>query len=213
MKPIILAAGGAVLGIVIAAAVFFLFFKGGGEATAAPTKVIAVPGKMGPRLVLADRVINLASRTNEQKYLKVQTVVEFETTDPRWEWVLTGCNGKQPKAPVEKHAADDRVPSEAMVSAAPVAAVPVASPAAEGAAESPCEVAEKELLAEFEHHIGTGRQLIEDTITTVVSARTWDEVATPQGKEALKAEIAKRISDLIGEPHVSRVLFTNFIYQ
>ena len=68
-------------------------------------------------------------------------------------------------------------------------------------------------MAEFEHEIGTGLQLIEDAVTTVVTGHSVSEIVTPEGKEALKAEIKAAVDELIHEPHVHRVLFLNFITQ
>ena len=58
----------------------------------------------------------------------------------------------------------------------------------EGDAVGPCKALENELLHEFEEEIGTGRSLIEDAITTVVSAKTYDELSAPEGREELRAE-------------------------
>ena len=84
---------------------------------------------------------------------------------------------------------------------------------AEAEAVDPCTAKEQKLQAEFEHEIGTGRALIEDAVLTVVSRRTVADVSTPEGKEALKADIKKAVEKIIHEPKVTRVLFTNFITQ
>ena len=83
---------------------------------------------------------------------------------------------------------------------------------AEGAA-SPCKAKEETLLHEFEEEIGSGRKLIEDAITTIVSAKTLAEVSTPEGKEKLRSEIVHAIHELIPHPHVKRVLFIDFVTQ
>lgn len=85
--------------------------------------------------------------------------------------------------------------------------------AAEGAA-SGCQGELDALLAEFEQHeIGTGRRLIEDAVTTIVSARTLAEISTVAGREAMRQEIREVVDELIYEPRVSRVLFTEFLTQ
>lgn len=66
-------------------------------------------------------------------------------------------------------------------------------------------------LEEFDHEIGSGRALIEDAITSIVSGRHVEEISTVEGKDALREEILVAIAELVHEPVVHRVLFTNFI--
>jgi flagellar basal body-associated protein FliL len=214
-KPIILAIGGAVAGIAVAFVAFTMFLGGGSPPAAAaeaPLEPVHVAGKLGPRITLADRVFNLLTGPGESPvYLKLQTIIEFETTDQRWERVLTGCGAHEP------HGAVLDAATEMYVSAAPAgivpAPVPIGPEAGGGEAGDPCEAEQAALLAEFEHQIGSGVALIEDAVTTIVTGHTAAEIATPAGKDALKAEIAAAVEELIEEPHVSRVLFLNFITQ
>ena len=208
-KPAVLAIGGALVGVIVMALVY-TFVLGGGSTTAAePTPeptVIRSSGKLGPRLTLADRVFNLVSPASAPVYAKIETVIEFETTDARWGEVFDGCGGGHSRA-IEDN------PQRA-VSARPSDLIPSAAPAtASGPEVSPCVALEEELLHEFEEEIGTGIQLIEDAVTLIVSSKTPDEVTTTAGKEALKEEIQHAIEEIIHEPHVSRVLFLNFITQ
>ena len=85
--------------------------------------------------------------------------------------------------------------------------------ASEGEDVGPCKALENELLHEFEEEIGTGRSLIEDAIITIVSAKTYDELSAPEGREELRAEILHSIGELIHEPEVTRVLFLEFLTQ
>jgi len=79
---------------------------------------------------------------------------------------------------------------------------------------SPCQSELEALLHEFEEHeIGTGRTLIEDAITTIVSSHSLEEVGTVTGREAMRQEIRDAVDDIIYEPRVTRVLFTQFITQ
>ncbi len=55
--------------------------------------------------------------------------------------------------------------------------------------------------------------LIEDAITTAVSSKSADELASPEGKEVLREEIRRAVAELLPEPLVRRVLFTKFITQ
>ncbi|MEX2032214.1 MAG: flagellar basal body-associated FliL family protein [Dehalococcoidia bacterium] len=203
-KGIIMAIAGALLGVVVAFAAF-TFLSGGTEPVVAegPPEVVSVPGKLGPHITLADRVFNLLpDPSRPETYLKLQTVIEFETTDERWLHVLTGCGA---------HAARFASASEPLVSLVPAGRA--ASPPSAPAPADPCDLEHAALLAEFEHEIGTGRSLIEDAVTSIISGHTASEVGTPAGKEALKAEIRDAVEHLIEEPHVTRVLFLNFITQ
>ncbi|TAJ20695.1 MAG: flagellar basal body-associated FliL family protein, partial [Dehalococcoidia bacterium] len=84
---------------------------------------------------------------------------------------------------------------------------------AEGAAEPICVVTEKTLMAQFDEELGTGKSVIEDIVTAVVTRHTYDEVASVDGKEKLKREIQEAIEQVMHEPKVVRVLFTNFVAQ
>lgn len=69
------------------------------------------------------------------------------------------------------------------------------------------------LLVEFEAEIGTGRLLIEDAVTRVVSAKSLADLASSAGRDALREEVREAIAHEIEEPRVTRVLFTTFITQ
>ena len=208
-KPIVMGIGGALAGIVVMGVVYTLFLSGGSSAAAEPTPeptVIAAGGKLGPRLTLEDRVFNLVSPSTAPVYAKIQTVIEFETTDARWGEVFNNCG--------EGHSRDLNRTSPRAVSADPTRLSPaVTDETASGPEVSHCVALEAELLHEFEEEIGTGVQLIEDAVTIIVSSKRPEEVSTTEGKEALKAEIRHAVEELIHEPHVSRVLFLNFITQ
>ncbi|MEE8422042.1 MAG: flagellar basal body-associated FliL family protein [Dehalococcoidia bacterium] len=55
--------------------------------------------------------------------------------------------------------------------------------------------------------------LIEDAITTAVSAKTVLDISTREGKDQLREEIRLAIAALLPEEHIYGVLFTNFITQ
>lgn len=201
-KKIIIGVAGTVAGVAVALGVFMFMFGGepsGDEADAEATPV-HVEGKLGPHITLQDRVFNLQGGAGGQVYVKMQTIIEFETTSKEWAKVLRGC------------VATPRSVSAPMVSLMPRIADGGALDL-EGAKVDPCTAAQAKLQEEFAHEIGTGRQLIEDAVLMVVSRRTAVEISTPEGKEALKADIKKAIEKLIPEPKVTRVLFTNFITQ
>lgn len=203
-KPVMLAVAG--VGGVAVALVLYMFVLGGHSSAqpAVEATPVATGGRLGPHITLAQRVFNLQSSSSAPVYLKLQTVIEFETTSAVWARVLRGCVAVLPAS----------VPDGALVSAMPGGTPPRAvAPPQGGPAVNPCVAEEQRLLEEFDHEIGTGRQLIEDAVTTIVTRHTPADIATPQGKEALKAEIKEAVEHLIPEPPVVRVLFTDFITQ
>ena len=207
-RSILLAIAGVVGGVTVALALFVFVFNGGSKSDAAPAASptpVQVNGKLGPHITLADRVFNLQSPLTSPVYLKLQTIVEFETTSAAWAKVLHGCAAVLPSPFADAGALVSAVPGGR---AEPAVAVPEGASAA-----GPCAAEEQRLLDEFAREIGTGRQLIEDAVTTAVTRHTAADLSTPGGKDALKAEIKKAVEQLIPEPHVTRVLFTNFITQ
>ena len=166
MKKGLLVIGGAVAGVGVAALVYLFVLGGPSKAhagpVAAPTPVHA-DGRLGPHIVLHERVFNLANGPGGAKhFVKLETTIEFETTDPGW----FKLSAPQLATALEKFDKDD---------------------------------------------IGTGRNLIEDAITTIVSGKRIEDLATPDGKDALREQIKSAVADRIKEPHVYRVLFSAFI--
>lgn len=215
-KPLVLGVAGLLAAAVIGYVVFTFVLGGGGEAAEAahePPAPVNVAGKVGPRITTTDRVFNLKSPANDPKYLKMQATIEFETADPTWAWIFTGCKGKQPKP--AKHGAVLAPPSAPFVSSDPWALREASAGVdEEGAAAEPlCVAKEKALVAEFEEELGTGKSVIEDIVTTVVTRHTFDEISSAGGKEQLKQEILDAIDQVMHEPKVVRVLFTNFVSQ
>lgn len=54
---------------------------------------------------------------------------------------------------------------------------------------------------------------IQDTVITVVSSKTAEELLTPEGKDKLKKEIKDKIESLVGTKKLTGVYFTTFIMQ
>lgn len=54
---------------------------------------------------------------------------------------------------------------------------------------------------------------IRDSIIMLLAGKTYGEVATPDGKVVLKAEIAARLNQILGAQRVVRVYFTDFIVE
>ncbi len=162
------------IGIIVGAVVLlagigggaYWFLLGGSAKFAGEAKeptAVHVEGRLGPHIVLKERVFNLATGPGGSKhYLKLGTSIEFETTDPEW-YELKG-------EPLTK------------------------------------------ALEEFDKDdIGSGRTIIEDLITTIVSGKRVEDISSAEGKDKLREEIRDAISHHVAEPLVHRVLFTSFI--
>jgi len=65
---------------------------------------------------------------------------------------------------------------------------------------------EKEEMARLE-------PVVEDAVTTILTSKTFDQVITAEGKEALKAEIRDKLNEIMGEGKVERVFITDFVVQ
>lgn len=61
--------------------------------------------------------------------------------------------------------------------------------------------------------IEANKARIKDLIITVLSSKTFDDVRTPQGKFALKEELAYRINRSVGGHPVRDVFFMDFVAQ
>jgi len=64
-----------------------------------------------------------------------------------------------------------------------------------------------------EKRIKDNNAQIKDLVITILSSKTFNDVRTPQGKFALKEELAYRINQLIGGHPVNDVYFTDFVAQ
>lgn len=54
---------------------------------------------------------------------------------------------------------------------------------------------------------------IRDAIIMLLAGKTYGEVASPDGKVMLKAEIAARLNQILGAQRVVRVYFTDFVVE
>ena len=184
-KTIIFAAVGLLAAVAVAAALFMFVLGGSSSESAAedaeptpePTPVV-VDGKIGPHIILEVRLYTLRATGEEQRYVKLSIVIEFETFEEEWADILHGCVFASGEEEV-----------------------------------GPCKAAENDLLHEFEEELGTGRKLIEDAVVSLVSSRSYEELTTPDGMEALRTEMLHAIEGLIEHPRVVRVLFLEFLTQ
>ena len=203
-RPALLTLGGVLAGAAVAlGAAFVLDWRSAPPLpTPGETTPVATGRRLGPRLELEERVFNLQNTTvRGATYLKLQTVIEFQTSDPRWARVINGCVRSSP------------FPMPMVADAGALPFLDVRAPDVEAAGD-PCVAEEEELLDEFGVEIGSGRQLIEDAVTLIVTTKSSDWLATAEGKEELKQEIQRATEDILGDEFiVTRVLFTAFIMQ
>ena len=203
-RPALFTLGGVLAGAAVALGAAFVLDWRSAPPLPAPdeTTPVATGRRLGPRLELEERVFNLQNTTARgATYLKLQTVIEFQTSDPRWARVINGCVRSSP------------FPMPMVAEAGALPFLDVRAPDVEAAGD-PCVAEEEELLDEFGVEIGSGRQLIEDAVTLIVTTKSSDWLATAEGKEELKQEIQRATEDILGDEFiVTRVLFTAFIMQ
>lgn len=74
---------------------------------------------------------------------------------------------------------------------------------------------EERALAEehFRETIDARRPVIDDIVTTLMSSKTFNEIATIEGKQTLKQELMAAINDTLGYQGVINVYFTDFVVQ
>jgi len=70
-----------------------------------------------------------------------------------------------------------------------------------------------EYTAEFNDEISSLLPVINDTITTILSSKTFESIYTVEGKDALRVEIMDAINARIPDHLVIAVYFTEFVVQ
>ncbi len=71
------------------------------------------------------------------------------------------------------------------------------------------EVKGTEIVAEIDNR----KAQIRDFIIIILSSKTYDEVSTKEGKDALRNEIKDNINTFLSKGKISNVYFTEFIYN
>jgi len=66
---------------------------------------------------------------------------------------------------------------------------------------------------EFGNEIGNRRSQLRDIVISTMSAKTSEDLRTPEGKEALKQELKERINSVLAKGQIARVYFTEFAVQ
>lgn len=72
---------------------------------------------------------------------------------------------------------------------------------------------EVEVNADVSAQLKAQSSRIRDAIIMLLAGKTYGEVASPDGKIILKAEIAARLNQILGAQRVVRVYFTDFVVQ
>lgn len=71
----------------------------------------------------------------------------------------------------------------------------------------------KNHLAEFEEKLNSRLPIMDDTVITLLSTKTYDDLYTADGKERLRAEIMDTLSAKLPDLHIISVYFTEFVVQ
>jgi flagellar FliL protein len=66
---------------------------------------------------------------------------------------------------------------------------------------------------EFGNEIGNRKSQLRDIVISTLSAKTSEDLRTPEGKEALKQELKERINSVLAKGQIARVYFTEFAIQ
>lgn len=72
---------------------------------------------------------------------------------------------------------------------------------------------EVEVNSDVSNELKAQSPRIRDAIIMLLAGKTYGEVASPDGKVLLKAEIAARLNQILGAQRVVRVYFTDFVVE
>ena len=68
-------------------------------------------------------------------------------------------------------------------------------------------------LTEFEDKINARMPVMDDTVITLLSTKTYDQLYTAEGKENLRTEIMNLLSSKLPDLHILSIYFTEFVVQ
>ena len=68
-------------------------------------------------------------------------------------------------------------------------------------------------LQEFEDKLNSRVPIMDDTVITLLSTKTYEELYTAEGKEHLREEIMGILSEKLPDLHIISVYFTEFVVQ
>jgi hypothetical protein len=141
----------------------------------------------GPTYVIKDRIVNLADPAT-RRYLRFSAAIEFAPHE----------TAKASQAPSQREASTHLV---------------VYTPEHDG--YQPVTGGKNEADKLFQSQVKRYVPAMEDTVLTLLSSKTYAEVATADRRESTKRELRSRLASLLDgtDLHVTNVYFTDFVVQ
>ncbi len=68
-------------------------------------------------------------------------------------------------------------------------------------------------LNEFQTEIGSRMPIMDDTVITLLSTKTYEQLYTADGKENLRQEIVETLRQRLPDLHIISIYFTEFVVQ
>lgn len=68
-------------------------------------------------------------------------------------------------------------------------------------------------LLAFEEKLNSRLPIMDDTVITLLSTKTYEDLYTAEGKERLRAEIMQILSEKLVDLHIIAIYFTEFVVQ
>jgi flagellar FliL protein len=68
-------------------------------------------------------------------------------------------------------------------------------------------------LTAFNDEMSSKKPIVDDLLNTLLSSKTFDQIYTVEGKEALRQDIVVRVNALLPHEHLMYVYFTEFVVQ
>lgn len=68
-------------------------------------------------------------------------------------------------------------------------------------------------IAEMQVELDNKRNVLRDTVITILSSKTFEEVQTAKGKQKLKEELMERLNEFLVDGRIMNIFFTEFVVQ
>ena len=65
----------------------------------------------------------------------------------------------------------------------------------------------------FEEKLNSRLPIMDDTVITLLSTKTYEDLYTADGKEKLRTEILETLSEKLVDLHILSIYFTEFVVQ
>jgi flagellar FliL protein len=79
--------------------------------------------------------------------------------------------------------------------------------------ESLSEEEKTAYLTKFQEKLNSRLPIMDDTVITLLSTKTYDDLYTAEGKEKLRMEIMDTLSKKLADLHIISIYFTEFVVQ